>query len=88
MYNNRMPSAPSSATVVCTDARLAAVDADILLFPWFEDEALPAVGGLDAATGGEVARALGSREFEARRYDMFLAPVTSGEWRTCPISTP
>ncbi|HZP48762.1 MAG TPA: leucyl aminopeptidase [Vicinamibacterales bacterium] len=70
-----------SVPVVCTAGPLAAVDADLILIPWFEDDAPAAVAGLDGATGGEVARALDGREFQAKRYDLFLAPVADRSWR-------
>ncbi len=75
-----MPIVPSSA-VVCTAGPLHAVDADLILIPWFDGEAPTTIGGLDAATGGEVARALAAREFQAKRYDLFVTPVGDTNWR-------
>ena len=81
MYNIRMPSAPASVPVVCTGGPLSAVDADLIIVPCFEEDTPASVGGLDAATGGEVARALTSREFQAKPYDLFLAPVSDTAFR-------
>jgi leucyl aminopeptidase len=64
-----------------TGGPLAAVDTDLIVAPWFEDDPDGAVPGLDAATGGEIARAIASKEFAARPFDLFLAPVTRGDWR-------
>src|SRR5206468_490320 len=36
---------------------------------------------LDAASGGEIGRALASKEFAARAYDLFVTPVVDGSWR-------
>src|SRR5947208_1633700 len=55
-----MPSAPASAQVACTGGPLAAVDTDLLILPWYQDEPPSAVAGLDAATAGELSRALAS----------------------------
>jgi leucyl aminopeptidase len=60
---------------------LAALDADLLVVPWFESEAPAAVPGLDAATSGEVSRAVQSKECTGRLYDVFVAGVTDHSWR-------
>ena len=74
--NNGMPSASTSVSVACTAGPLAAVDTDVLIVPWFQDEAVSAVAGLDAATDGEIARALDSKEFQGRAFDLFVTPIT------------
>src|SRR5262249_45420515 len=58
----------------------SAVDTDLLILPWFQDEPASAVAGVDAASGGEVARALSSKEFQAKPYDLFFAPVSDRSW--------
>jgi leucyl aminopeptidase len=60
---------------------LSAVDTDLLVVPWFEGETDDVEPGMDAATRGEIARAIGSREFQAKRYEMFFALVTDGKWQ-------
>jgi leucyl aminopeptidase len=71
----------SGSPIACVSGALAAVEVDLLVLPWFEEELLDAVQGVDGATGGEVARALAIREFDARRYDMFVTPITDRGWR-------
>jgi leucyl aminopeptidase len=65
---------------------LSGVDVDLLIVPWFEGEGIEAEPGVDSATGGEIARALTTKEFQAKRYEMFLAPVTDREWRARRIA--
>ena len=52
-----MASVYASTPIVCTGGPLSAVDTDLLIVPWFEDD-VPGAIGLDDASGGEVARAL------------------------------
>src|SRR5689334_11417991 len=75
-----MPSAQASRSVSCTAGPLSAVDTDLLLVPWFQDEGLSAVAGVDAAAGGEVARALSSREFQGKTFDLFYAALSDRSW--------
>jgi len=75
-----MPLAYSSPPIVCTGGPLAEIDADLLIVPWFEDDAA-GTAGVDAATGGEVARAIAVKEFQAKTFELFLAPVTDRAWR-------
>jgi leucyl aminopeptidase len=65
----------------CTGAPFSAVDVDLLVVPWCEDDGPQAVAGVDAATDGEVARALAAKEFCARAYDVFPAAVVDRAWR-------
>ena len=76
-----MPSLPNSSFVAVTAAPLAQVDVDLLVVPWFEGEPLGAFAGLNQATGQEIARALASREFLARPFDLFVTPVVDGSWK-------
>jgi len=76
-----MTRAATSGPIECTSAPAASVEADVLIVPWFEDEAPAAVPGLDAATGGDLMRALESREITGRPYEVFLARVTDPGWR-------
>jgi leucyl aminopeptidase len=75
-----MPTATASTSITCVGEPLSAVTADLLIVPWFE-EAASAVAGLDAATGGEIGRALASKEFQARPFEMFVTPITDSQWR-------
>ncbi len=75
-----MPVATSSP-IACLSAPLPGVAADMLIVPWFEDDAPSAVPGLDAATGGDLTRALESKEFRARPYELFVAPIVDRAWK-------
>jgi leucyl aminopeptidase len=60
---------------------LSAVDADLLVVPWFQDEGPTTVAGLDGATNGEVTRALSSKEFQSKPYELFFAPIADRSWQ-------
>ncbi len=79
--NTGMLPTTVSAPVTFVTGPLAAVDADLVVVPWFEGEAAGSVAGLDEATGGEFTRALASKELTGRRYELFFAAVTSSDWR-------
>jgi leucyl aminopeptidase len=65
---------------------LASVDTDLLVVPAFDAEAVAqAVPGLDAASGGEVGRALTSGEIRGRLYDLFLTPSAGKSWKAVRI---
>jgi leucyl aminopeptidase len=68
--------------MTCTSGPLSAIEAELLIVPWFQGEGADALPGLDAATGGELARALTSREFQLKPYEFFFAPITDASWRT------
>ena len=76
-----MSQATIAPRILCTDAPLAAVDADLLMIPWFAGDAPSLVAGLDEATGGEISRALASGEFAAGLFDVFLAPIGDRRWK-------
>ncbi len=76
-----MPQSVASSSIVSTGAPLAAVDVELIIVPWFEDESPSAVAGLDRAVGGEISRALASKEFASRPYDQFTAAVVDGSWK-------
>ena len=61
---------------------MSAIEADLLIVPWFQGEGADALSGLDAATGGELARALTSREFQLKPYEFFFTAITDASWRT------
>jgi len=65
--------------MTCSGGPLSAIDADLLIVPWFQGETVEAVPELDAATGGELGRALTSKEFSARPFELFWAALTG--WR-------
>src|SRR5512134_878973 len=66
-------------------ARPADVDTDLLVIPAFEGEQLAdGVDGLDIATGGAVRRAIESREFQGKPYELFLTPASG--WRAARVA--
>jgi leucyl aminopeptidase len=77
----QMSSVISSLPILTAGGPLAAVDTDLVIVPWFEDDEPGAVPGLDAATGGEIARATRSKEFGAHLFDLWLTPIGPDDWR-------
>jgi leucyl aminopeptidase len=59
---------------------LAAVDADVLIVPWFEDDTATSIAEVKAATAGEVERAIATKELSGRLYDLFIAAVADASW--------
>ena len=59
---------------------MSGVDADLLIVPVFEEESSTAAARFHTATGGESARALASKEFEPKLYDLFLTPIVDAAW--------
>ena len=76
-----MPSTTAVSSIACVAAPLSAVDVDLLIVPWFDDEGANAVDGLDAASNGEIARALSSKEFSGKTFDLFAASIVDRSWR-------
>jgi leucyl aminopeptidase len=76
-----MCAAAKSAQIFCSPAVLSAVEADLVLLPWFERDLPDAVPGLDAATSDEIARALASGEFAAKPFDLFLIRVADVQFK-------
>jgi len=76
-----MPSAPSTPSIACSTGPLSGIDADLLVVPWFPDDT-PDWHGIGAATGGEVARAVDSKEFQSKPFDLFLAPISDKGWHS------
>ena len=80
-----MTRTSSGPGVVFSSAHIADIDTDLLVMPVFEEEDVATrVHGLDAATGGAVARAMTSREVQGRPYELFLTPIVSG-WRAARV---
>src|SRR5262245_37811198 len=76
-----MPPATNATKIASTSAAPTTIDADLVVLPWYEDDLLETVPGLDAGTGGEVSRAIATREFQAKPYEMFVTPLDSRGWR-------
>jgi len=49
--------------------------------PWFEADAKSALPQFDEASGGDLARALDSKEFTGRLYEIFVAPIVDRAWK-------
>jgi leucyl aminopeptidase len=71
----------SSLPIATAGGPLAAVDTDLVVTPWFEDDDAGAIAGLDEAAGGEIARAIASKEFGGRSFDLWLTPIAHDAWR-------
>src|SRR5438876_12040844 len=68
--------------MVYSQLPLPVADADVVVVPWFEDDGASAVAGVDAATGGELQRALGTKELSGRLFEIFLTAVADSSWKT------
>ena len=79
--NSPMPSTSTAAPITCVSSPLSAVDTDLLVVPWFDDEGPSAIDGLDAASGGDIARALASKEFCGKAFELFATSLTDRSWR-------
>ncbi|MBI3493020.1 MAG: leucyl aminopeptidase [Acidobacteria bacterium] len=71
----------NSEPIACIGGPLSAIDTDLLVVPWFEEDASTSVDGVDEASGREVSRALTVKEFQAKPYEWFITPVTDRQWR-------
>jgi leucyl aminopeptidase len=76
-----MTRGATTAPIECTAAPPASVDTDVLIVPWFEGDAPSSLPGLDAAVGGDLARALESRELSGRLYEQLLLRVVDASWK-------
>ena len=61
---------------------LPVADADVIVLPWFEDDTAASVAGVDAATGGELQRALSTKELSGRLYEIFFAALSDAAWKS------
>jgi leucyl aminopeptidase len=76
-----MPSVASVTPIRWTNEPLDALDVDLVIIPWFDEDAPSALGDLNVAAGGEIARALASKEFVPRAFEWFLTTVVHERWR-------
>jgi len=76
-----MASLTNASPYLCTAAPLPLADVDLLILPWFEDEGLGPFEALNQATGSEISRALSSKEFAARPFDLFVTPIVDKSWK-------
>jgi leucyl aminopeptidase len=59
---------------------LGSVDVDLAIVPWFEGQPATAVAGLDVAVGGEIGRALTSKEVQGKAYELFTTGLVEKSW--------
>jgi len=67
--------------MVYSQLPLPVADTDAVIVPWFEDDTTSSIAGLDSATGGELQRALGTKELSGRPYEIFIAAVSDASWK-------
>ena len=73
----------ASRSVTLDTADYPSITADILIVPVFEEDPLDDVAGLDAATGGQISRALEAGEIRARPYEVFVTPLAG--WKSARV---
>jgi leucyl aminopeptidase len=76
-----MTEGSRSATLTVESIDLPAVDADVLTIPVCQDEPVPAGDRLDQATGGDLARACSTGEFQGKTHELYLATVVACGWQ-------
>ena len=59
---------------------------DLLVVPVFQDDALDDLEGLDAASGGEVSRALSTHEFRPKPDELFVTHLVGDRWKASRIA--
>src|SRR5436190_2910441 len=67
--------------MVYVRSALSAVDADMLIVPWFEEDTAASVAGVSTASGGELERAIGTKELSGWLYELFIVAVTDATWK-------
>jgi leucyl aminopeptidase len=75
-----MPSVTQSA-IACISAPLSMIETDLLVVPWYEAEGPGRFGELDRATSGEITRALSSKEFAGKPFDILITPIIDRSWK-------
>ena len=68
--------------MIYSQVPLPVVDADVIVVPWFEDDSVSSLAGVDAATGGELKRALDAKELSGRLYEVFISAVNDTAWKS------
>jgi leucyl aminopeptidase len=71
-----MRTAYTTPDVAVTSRPTADLDADLLVVPVFADDDFADEPGMDAAAGGEIARARARGEFTGTPYDVFVTGLT------------
>jgi leucyl aminopeptidase len=65
----------ANAPLLLVPTPASQVDTDLMAIPIFEEDDLADVAGLDGASGGEVARALHTREITGKPFEVLVTPV-------------
>jgi leucyl aminopeptidase len=82
-----MASSVSSPVVRLVTESPSHVEADLLVVPAFEGEAVAdALPAVDEATYGEVKRATASGEIKGRLYELFVTPSSGAGWKTARVA--
>jgi leucyl aminopeptidase len=76
-----MQTVHSVPAVTVKTAPASESSGELLVVPVFEQDDLGDLSGLDAATGGEVARARERGEFRGKLYELFFTPAGRDGWR-------
>ena len=77
----------STPEFVSSTVRPDDVAVDLLFIPVYQDEGeLRDLADLDAATGGDVARARASGEFHGKVYELFVSRLTGGRWKAARVA--
>ncbi len=77
-----MGQSSPSPEFVGTSAGAESIDVDMLFVPVFEDgDRLEDLPGLDASTGGDLARARETGEFRCRLFETFITRINQGGYR-------
>jgi leucyl aminopeptidase len=77
-----MRSAYQTPEFAVSARRPAEIDADLLVFPVFEDPIPADDTTVDEGTGGALRQARASGEFRGKLFDTFLTPVGAGTWKS------
>jgi hypothetical protein len=72
--------------VRATTRAAAALDAELLAIPVFEDDDLTDVPELDRASGGEIGRARDRGELRGKPCEVFTSPLTEGGWKAARVA--
>ena len=74
-------SSVTQSAIACIRAPLSMIETDLLVVPWYEAEAPGRFGELDRATSGEITRALSSKEFAGKPFDILITPIIDRSWK-------
>jgi leucyl aminopeptidase len=69
-------------SLALTTTSVRDLTADLLILPVFDDGALSDIEGLDAATGGDIARARERGELSGKPFELFLTSTGQNGWPT------